>query len=45
MWRLVVKQVATLQELETWWSIDDLRDANEALDAMADAEAEASKRK
>jgi hypothetical protein len=42
---LVVKRVASLQELETWWSIDDVRDANEALDAMAEAEAIASKKK
>jgi hypothetical protein len=24
VWRLVVKQVATLQEVETYWSADDV---------------------
>jgi hypothetical protein len=29
--------VATLQELETWWSILDVMDANEVLDAIGEA--------
>lgn len=45
MWRLVSKQWATLQELETHWSIDDVADANDALDAMLEAEFEAHEKK
>jgi len=45
VWRLVVQHVASLEELERWWSIEDVADANEALDATAEAEAEASRRK
>ena len=37
MWRLVVERVATLQEIETAWSIDDLMDANDFLDAWIEA--------
>jgi hypothetical protein len=33
IWRVVLDGVATLQEIETHWSIDDLADAHEALDA------------
>ena len=43
MWRLVVKRVATLQGLETHWSIDDIFDANDAIDAIEAAEAKANK--
>ncbi len=32
VWRVVLEGVATLQEIETHWSIDDLADAHEALD-------------
>lgn len=32
MWRLITAQVATLQELETWWSLDDIYRANAVLD-------------
>lgn len=39
VWRLVLDGVATLQEIETWWSIDDLADAHEALDVRASIEA------
>lgn len=35
VWRIVLDGVATLQEIETWWSIDDLADAHEALDVKA----------
>ena len=34
VWRLVTRRVATLQELETHWSITDLFDANDVLDAL-----------
>ena len=44
MWRLVIGGVATLTEIETHWSIDDLVSANEALDAKLEAEAAASNR-
>jgi len=33
-----------LHEIETFWSIDDLADANEALDIKAEAEAKAVKK-
>jgi hypothetical protein len=32
-------KIATLQEIETHWSIDDLADAHEALDIQQEAEA------
>jgi hypothetical protein len=38
---LILKRVATLEELQTFWSIDDVADAIDAIDAMARAEAEA----
>lgn len=37
MWRVVTERVATLTEVETAWSLADLFDANDALDAIADA--------
>jgi hypothetical protein len=37
--------VATLQEIETHWSLDDLIDAHEALDLQAAADLEASQKK
>jgi hypothetical protein len=40
---LVEKGKATLQELETWWSIDDVADMNDLIDAMAEAEAKVRK--
>lgn len=40
MWRLVTQRIATLQELETSWSLCQLANANDALDALAEAEAE-----
>lgn len=43
VWRLVLEGVATLHELETHWSIDDLVSANAALDAKAEAETAANK--
>ena len=41
----MVAQVATLQEIETHWSLDDLIDAGEALDLQAAADVEAAKPK
>lgn len=44
MWpveRLVLERVATLSEIETHYSIDDIADKNEALDARLEAEARA----
>lgn len=38
MLRLVSRQVATLQELETHYDIDDVADMNEVLDLMDEAE-------
>jgi len=32
IWRLIVEGVATLPELETTWSIDDVERANAVLD-------------
>lgn len=37
-WRLILERVATLEELDRHWSIDDVADANEALDAWKDAQ-------
>jgi hypothetical protein len=34
----VIERVATLHDLESTWSIDDIADANEALDAWHEAE-------
>jgi len=31
-WRPIVEKIATLQEIEEYWDINDLADANEALD-------------
>ena len=36
IWRLVVHRVATLQELETHWSLDDVDKANAMLDMKVD---------
>ena len=44
LWRPVTARIATLQEIDTHWSIDDLADAHEALDIQAEAEAKAAKR-
>lgn len=37
--------MATLQDLETWWSIDDVQKANEVLDAWHAAEAAQAEKK
>jgi hypothetical protein len=39
----VVSRVATLQELETHYSLADVRDVNDSLDAWEEARARASK--
>jgi hypothetical protein len=41
----VLERVATLEEIERHWSIDDLQKANFALDAWHAAEAEARRKK
>jgi hypothetical protein len=40
----VKERLATKQELETCWSIEDVIDGNEVLDAWADAERKARKK-
>ena len=40
MWRLVLEHVATLREIEEFWSIDDVAAGNEALDAWREAQAQ-----
>lgn len=44
-WRLWERGKATREALETTWSIDDVADANDVLDACAEAETAAAKRK
>lgn len=39
----MLEGIASLQELETYYSIDDLADRNDALDALADARAAAER--
>lgn len=39
IWRLVVEKVATLTEIKTSWSIEDVYTACEAIDYMAASEA------
>jgi hypothetical protein len=38
IWRLVLANVATLKEIETYYDIVDVWDANEALDLKEEAE-------
>ncbi len=38
IWRPILAQVATLEEIETHYSFDDLLDVNEALDVKHEAE-------
>jgi hypothetical protein len=42
---LIIEGVATLRELEEWYSIDDVADRNEALDAWKEAESKLSRSK
>ncbi len=44
IWRIVLEGIATLQEIETHWSIDDLADAHEALDLKTSLETAARAR-
>lgn len=39
--RLLQEGIATLQELETYYSIDDIMERNEALDAVSEGRARA----
>lgn len=38
LWRLVMRQIATYEEIRRYWSIDDVLTANEHLDLQEDAE-------
>jgi hypothetical protein len=38
IWRPIIERITTLEEIERWWSIDDLLDAHEALDIQQDFE-------
>jgi hypothetical protein len=40
VWRPILAKVATLHEIEAYWCLDDLMDANEALDIKDALEAE-----
>ncbi len=44
IWRCVVRRVATLHEIEQYWDICDLYDANEALDLVDESERIAAER-
>jgi hypothetical protein len=37
VWRLVLERIATLREVEEYWSILDVAEANDALDAWIEA--------
>lgn len=39
IWRPVVRKIATLEEIESHWDINDLFDAHEALDVLDEMEA------
>ncbi len=41
--RLIIEKVASLTEIETHYSINDLADMNDALDAWQEAQQEAGK--
>jgi hypothetical protein len=43
-WRLWAEGKATKEALETTWSIDDIADANDVLDAWHEAESELAKK-
>lgn len=44
VWRLILEKVATLSEIETLWSLDDVMRANALLDMKSDI-AEVERRK
>jgi ABC-type uncharacterized transport system substrate-binding protein len=43
VWRLVIERVATLQELDAHWPLDDIARANALLDMRRDAKVKAAK--
>jgi hypothetical protein len=46
-WRLIFGKVASMSELHEWWTLEDVMDANDIMDAKEAAErltAEATKR-
>lgn len=43
VWRLVLAKIATLDEIDTSWSIDDVFDANAVLDYQQAAQSIANK--
>jgi len=45
VWRPIVAQIATLEEIERSWSIDDMLDAHEALDIKFEQEEHANRGK
>lgn len=45
IWRLVLRRVASFEEIQRYWSLGELLDANEALDVQDDADWLASKPK
>lgn len=38
VWRVILAGAGSLEEIERHWSVDDLADANEALDVRDEAE-------
>lgn len=44
VWRPILAQIATLQEIETHWGMLDLISAHEALDIQHDAEQHSMKK-
>jgi len=44
LWRLVTEKIASLQELETNWNLDDLYKANALLDMRLDLSEDARRR-
>jgi hypothetical protein len=44
LWRPVHARLATLTEIHSSWSLDDVQDAHLILDAFADAEAAAAEK-
>lgn len=45
VWRIWLSKHATLQELETHWSIYDALDANDALDVLDEMNAQQARRR
>lgn len=44
MWRLVIERIATLEEMDRHWTLDDIYRANALLDMQADIKADAAKK-